>query len=394
MTLKHSLAKAAYSLSKRAAGIIYRRRRRTAMRWPAEVVVSGFLGETFGLGRAAELTAKRLGAAGFEVVRHDIRPLLNSKALFMHGVPGESADRAWVLQVNAPEAIAAFARINPGRCPRGPRLAYWAWELDIPPRGWGRAAPLFDAHAAPSEFAADSLSKLGFEFTVLPHPVLSNASQWGRAGACEADANHDRPYVFFTQMDGPSSLNRKNVLAVVAAFKRLPKTTKTTRLIVKTQRLADDQRQRLANAIGDHDRIDWIDEALSNEKMNALILGVDCVVSAHRAEGYGLAMAEAVALGKDVIATAWSGNLTFMGQAAESLIPYTLIAIDEADEVYGQYAQYGGRWADPSVDALSHAMAQKANAKAPAEALQRGLARAERIWDRMRPGGAFPVNGQ
>ncbi len=38
----------------------------------------------------------------------------------------------------------------------------------------------------------------------------------------------------------------------------------------------------------------------------------DCFVSLHRSEGFGLAIAEAMAFGKPVIATHWSGNADFM----------------------------------------------------------------------------------
>ena len=40
--------------------------------------------------------------------------------------------------------------------------------------------------------------------------------------------------------------------------------------------------------------------------------GMDCFVSLHRAEGFGLTMAETMGMGKAVVATDYSGNLTFM----------------------------------------------------------------------------------
>ena len=39
---------------------------------------------------------------------------------------------------------------------------------------------------------------------------------------------------------------------------------------------------------------------------------IDSFVSLHRAEGFGLSIAEAMAYGKPVIATNWSGNIDFM----------------------------------------------------------------------------------
>ena len=47
----------------------------------------------------------------------------------------------------------------------------------------------------------------------------------------------------------------------------------------------------------------------------------DCYVSLHRSEGFGLTIAEAMALGKPAIATAYSGNLEFMTAENSYLCP-------------------------------------------------------------------------
>jgi glycosyltransferase involved in cell wall biosynthesis len=54
------------------------------------------------------------------------------------------------------------------------------------------------------------------------------------------------------------------------------------------------------------------DGYLSAREKNTMMALCDCYVSLHRAEGFGLTMAEAMALGKPVIATGYSGNLAFM----------------------------------------------------------------------------------
>ena len=52
----------------------------------------------------------------------------------------------------------------------------------------------------------------------------------------------------------------------------------------------------------------------------------DCFVSLHRSEGFGLAMAEAMALGKPVIATNWSGNTDFMNPHNAACIDFRLVS--------------------------------------------------------------------
>ena len=59
-------------------------------------------------------------------------------------------------------------------------------------------------------------------------------------------------------------------------------------------------------------RITVIDRSLSREDMLSLMSAIDCYVSLHRSEGFGLGMAEAMALEKPVIATDYSGNCEFV----------------------------------------------------------------------------------
>ncbi len=51
---------------------------------------------------------------------------------------------------------------------------------------------------------------------------------------------------------------------------------------------------------------------LDSSELAALYRSADVLLSLHRAEGFGLPMAEAMAHGVPVVATGWSGNLTFM----------------------------------------------------------------------------------
>ena len=59
--------------------------------------------------------------------------------------------------------------------------------------------------------------------------------------------------------------------------------------------------------------------------VNALIAACDCYVSLHRSEGFGLTLAEAMALGKPVIATGYSANLDFMNVSNSLLVRYELV---------------------------------------------------------------------
>ena len=78
----------------------------------------------------------------------------------------------------------------------------------------------------------------------------------------------------------------------------------------------------------------------------------DAYVSLRRAEGLGLHMAEAMALGKPVVATGYSGNLEFMDETNSWLVPYDLVAVPDGCDPYPTNAV----WAEPDIDVAAHIM--------------------------------------
>src|SRR5512136_3068638 len=98
------------------------------------------------------------------------------------------------------------------------------------------------------------------------------------------------------------------------------------------------------------DRVIVIWKVFSDNEMRNLIRCCDCFVSLHRSEGFGLGMAEAMYMGKPVIATAYSGNLAFMNESISCLVDYKLIPVEE-----GQYPFPKGQvWADPDLDQAAY----------------------------------------
>ena len=80
----------------------------------------------------------------------------------------------------------------------------------------------------------------------------------------------------------------------------------------------------------------------------------DCYVSLHRSEGLGLTMAEAMALGKPVIATGYSGNLHFMTPENSYLVNYVMSEVPAGCDPYPESAS----WAEPDLDAAARFMRQ------------------------------------
>jgi glycosyltransferase involved in cell wall biosynthesis len=97
---------------------------------------------------------------------------------------------------------------------------------------------------------------------------------------------------------------------------------------------------------------------------------IDCFVSLHRAEGFGLGMAEAMACGKAVIATPWSGNVDFTRHDNALLVDYALVPLERD---LGPYRK-GEPWAEPDVDSAARAMREIARSRELRERLgARGL---------------------
>ena len=80
--------------------------------------------------------------------------------------------------------------------------------------------------------------------------------------------------------------------------------------------------------------------------VRSLVNCCDCLVSLHRAEGFGRGPGEAMALGRLALATGWSGNVDFMTKDNSLLVDHGMITLQNGD--YPHW--HNQSWADPSVD--------------------------------------------
>jgi hypothetical protein len=90
----------------------------------------------------------------------------------------------------------------------------------------------------------------------------------------------------------------------------------------------------------------------SSQELWDLMAACDTYVSLHRSEGMGLTITDAMALGKPVIATSWSGNMDCMDVSNSFPVRYKLV---ELQENFGPY-RAGETWADPSVEHAAELM--------------------------------------
>jgi glycosyltransferase involved in cell wall biosynthesis len=84
----------------------------------------------------------------------------------------------------------------------------------------------------------------------------------------------------------------------------------------------------------------------------ALFACCDSFVSLHRSEGFGRGLAEAMLLGKPVIATGYSGNMDFTTADTACLVDYRLIPVGPHEYPHAE----GQQWADPDLDQAARYM--------------------------------------
>jgi glycosyltransferase involved in cell wall biosynthesis len=204
----------------------------------------------------------------------------------------------------------------------------------------------------PSRFACDSLAqRFAQPMHVVPHRVPAAMQPRIRAG---------QPFTVLTLADSRSSFVRKNPAGGVRAFCRAFGPADPARLIVKLNGKGVDRAELLGEA-QDWPNIQVIDTYLDRDALRALYLSADVLLSLHRAEGFGLPMLEAMALGVPVVATAWSGNLDFMTPQTSLLVPAQTVPVEDS-AVYFRYAD--AVWAAP--DEAEAAVALRRLADEPA----------------------------
>jgi glycosyltransferase involved in cell wall biosynthesis len=151
--------------------------------------------------------------------------------------------------------------------------------------------------------------------------------------------------------DFRSSMARKNPQGTIAAFRLAFGQDPSVRLLIKTQNgeHAPEALAQLRALAGDN--VEIVDEVWPYDQIKALIASADVLVSLHRAEGFGLTLAEAMALGTAVIATEGSGNRDFMDNDCARLVPAGQIPVEDPQGIY-----QGQTWADPDVTVAADAL--------------------------------------
>ena len=316
------------------------------MRRPRGLNVIGYLQGELGLGEAgrrlvaaaehadlptATVTYTRIGARQ----QHGFVERGRSEATYDTNIICVNADQLRPLHRDlGPEVLAGRYAIG-----------VWFWEIAFFPANLATSAELLDEIWVASEFVRNSISpEVDKPVHVVPIPLIPpSVPALGRAQLQLPDR-----FLFLFIFDYYSINARKNPIGLVEAFKRAFPRDDGPMLLVKS--INGDRRRdalaRLEEAVGGRSDIRIRDGYVDADEKNALVATCDCYVSLHRSEGLGLTMAEAMSLGKPVIATGYSGNLTFMNEENSYLVRYSLTTIPPGCDPYPP----GVEWAEPDLD--------------------------------------------
>ena len=311
----------------------------------------GFSRAEMGIGQSCRYAAAALEAAGvpFGILHYPETAHRMSDLSWRHKETDEAVYNVNVYHLNAPDMQAARRYFGEERFSGADRykIAYWHWELPEFPDEYAAQVELVDEVWVPTKFVHDSVAKkVTVPVVIVPHGIEAHASPAFSRASFGLPENR---FLFCSMCDTMSFMERKNPYAVIESFKlAFDKDDPNVGLVLKLNSLKHSplEVKKLVRQIGNWKNIYLLGGTMSKGAVNALLQCTDCFVSLHRAEGFGFGMAEAMYMGKPVIATNWSGNTDFMTPTNSCLVNCTLVPIGRD---YGPY-RADQKWAEPDVN--------------------------------------------
>jgi len=310
--------------------------------------IAGFLTADLGVGESARCMVRAADAAAIPTALVPLK--LNCKnrlgdQTYAARLRDDNPHSVNVVHVDPP-ASRDLDYHHPGFRVGKYNIAYFAWELPEFPNAWAASFDYFDEVWCPSDFTSAAIAmKSPLPVLTMPHSIaFARPTESITALRARLGLPADK-FLFLTLFDLNSYAERKNPRAVIAAFRQSGLAATSAALVVKVQNAVANPAEfaALQASIADLPNTVLLTDTLSRADIYALEAACDCFVSLHRSEGYGLAVAESMYLGKPVISTDWSATAEFIDETNGCPVRAPLITLTEN---HGPYAK-GSTWADP-----------------------------------------------
>lgn len=322
-------------------------------KYPFGINLIGSFSQDSGLGQSCRLVAKLIEKADIPHSFIDFTlndELVGSNKEFHNKLSSEYKYGINLLHINMHEFDRSFLKMGKDKFDYHYNIAYWLWEMNEFPEEWIPLINVLDEIWTPSEFVSEAIRKVTDKpVRTIPYLV-----------AAPYEDKYDRKYfglpedkfLYLMLFDSNSISERKNPKGVVQAFKEaFPNKDQEVGLVIKIGNAKEKELEELKKELEGYNTY-FIDSRLSKVEVNSLVRDVDVYVSLHRAEGYGLVLAEAMLLGTPTIATNYSANIEFQNKENSCLVDYKLIKVGK--DIYPYKKEY--LWADPDITQASEYM--------------------------------------
>ncbi len=300
-----------------------------------------------GLGQSCRLVANEILESGLDFSIYNYSQLGNVKEDTSKWEDRISSDLPYninLIHINPYEFGIAFAQLPSSVWDYHYNIAFWLWELEEFPEEWVPCISCLNEIWTPSEFISESLrKKTQIPVKTIPYSVNVSINK-------EYDRNFfglpADQFLFLMMYDSYSICERKNPKGAMEAFRKaFDKNNRNVGIIIKINNAVKEDIALIKQEMEGYQNVYILSETLNKDQVNSLIKCSDVLVSLHRAEGFGLVLAEAMLLDVPTIATNWSSNTEFMNHEVSCMVDYKLI---ELDQDMGPFKK-GNRWADPDL---------------------------------------------
>ena len=173
----------------------------------------------------------------------------------------------------------------------------------------------------------------------------------------------ENAFVVFYNFSYKSGLDRKNPEGALRAFAKAFTGESDALMVLKTAASSEfperaRELQELVDRMGISDKVRFVDDYLTQKDVLNLTNACDVYLSLHRAEGFGLGIAEAMSLGKPVVVTDYSSTTEFCNSSNSIPIGYKIVEMGASENKLYSTAE---KWAEPDVEEAAHSLSRLYN---------------------------------